>query len=361
VPGTIIVVFLALFLALTLLRGLKSDFVRFSIEDSEFSGLLDEQGWKLISGDVFRPPLNLHLFCAILGNGAQLLSVTCILLLMAMLRERGLYYYAELQRMTLVLYILTSLISGTISSYFYKQLGGTYWKRTLLTTNLLFIGPLFLDWCVMYSFSLYYGITPSLHYSSVLLLVILWLLVGFPLTVAGSLIGRRTTKVFDFPCRPNTIPRELPKLPWSKSRAFYLLAGGVVPFLALLFGLFCIFQNIWGRQSGLSYGLLAVVFTLALVNTAFVSIYLVFSRLDSEDYHWWWPSIFNTGFSSVLLLIFSLWYYHFWSRMHGPFQAAHFYGHVFVLGYSIFLILGFVGFVSSLKFVKYIYGSIKMD
>jgi hypothetical protein len=93
--------------------------------------------------------------------------------------------------------------------------------------------------------------------------------------------------------------------------------------------------------------------------------------------------VFPCRFSSVLLLIFSLWYYHFWSRMHGtfsvsfrrgmglgrfysyyslgPFQAAHFYGHVFVLGYSIFLILGFVGFVSSLKFVKYIYGSIKMD
>jgi hypothetical protein len=130
--------------------------------------------------------------------------------------------------------------------------------------------------------------------------------------VAGSLIGRRTTKVFDFPCRPNTIPRELPKLPWFLSSfclfplffsfpfmkvqvSCFLPFGGrcspfpvgfkvflvfvflPLPFRALLFGLFCIFQNIWGRQSGLSYGLLAVVFTLALVNTAVLLFYYSFS------------------------------------------------------------------------------------
>lgn len=45
----------------------------------------DESGWKLVHGDVFRYPANKELFCAILGNGVQLLCLVAGILFLACL------------------------------------------------------------------------------------------------------------------------------------------------------------------------------------------------------------------------------------------------------------------------------------
>lgn len=41
---------------------------------------IEETGWKLVHGDVFRPPSHVKLFSAVVGTGVQLLSMFVITL-----------------------------------------------------------------------------------------------------------------------------------------------------------------------------------------------------------------------------------------------------------------------------------------
>ena len=43
----------------------------------------DESGWKLVHGDVFRPPRNLVLHSAVVGTGAQLALLVLLVILFA--------------------------------------------------------------------------------------------------------------------------------------------------------------------------------------------------------------------------------------------------------------------------------------
>lgn len=71
------VIFLCGLVSLILLRTLRNDFARYAKdEDVDIEGIQvigEDFGWKQIHGDVFRPPIYLVLFSAILGSGWQLL------------------------------------------------------------------------------------------------------------------------------------------------------------------------------------------------------------------------------------------------------------------------------------------------
>lgn len=43
----------------------------------------EESGWKLVHGDVFRPPRNLVVLSAVVGTGAQLALLVLLVILMA--------------------------------------------------------------------------------------------------------------------------------------------------------------------------------------------------------------------------------------------------------------------------------------
>lgn len=51
----------------------------------------EDFGWKLVHGDVFRPPVNVMLLSVFLGSGAQLFFMTAVTL--------GQYYTFDLPNM----------------------------------------------------------------------------------------------------------------------------------------------------------------------------------------------------------------------------------------------------------------------
>jgi transmembrane 9 superfamily protein 1 len=47
----------------------------------------------------------------------------------------------------------------------------------------------------------------------VLVFIVGWALVTFPLTVVGAMRGRAAAAKYDPPCKPNRVPREIPAIP----------------------------------------------------------------------------------------------------------------------------------------------------
>lgn len=77
INSLVVVFFLSGILTMIMVRTLRRDIAKYNTEDS-FEDTLEETGWKLVHGDVFRPPHNPRLFAALIGSGIQIFFMALI-------------------------------------------------------------------------------------------------------------------------------------------------------------------------------------------------------------------------------------------------------------------------------------------
>ncbi|XP_028649532.1 transmembrane 9 superfamily member 1 [Erpetoichthys calabaricus] len=362
INSLVLVVLLLGFVVIILMRVLKNDFARYNIEE-EAADDLDQadNGWKIIHTDVFRFPLCKSLLCSVIGVGSQFLTLATGIIVMALLGMFNVHRHGAINSAAILLYALTCCVAGYVSSNFYKKIGGERWVWNIVLTTLLFSAPFFLTWSVVNTVHWLSGSTQALPVSTVLLLLAVWVLVGFPLTVIGGIFGKNSAGTFDAPCRTRNIARQIPSQPWYKHSIVHMTIGGFLPFSAISVELYYIFATVWGREQYTLYGILLVVFAILLSVGACISIALTYFQLSGEDYRWWWRSIFSTGSTGAFIFLYSVFYYFRRSNMSGVVQSVEFFGYSLLTAYVFSLMLGTVSFFSSLKFIRYIYINLKMD
>lgn len=361
--NSMVLVFLLIgFVVIILTRVLKSDFARYNVDDDEAEALdSDENGWKIIHTDVFRFPPHKNLFCAILGVGSQFLALATGIMVMAVLGMFNVHRHGAINSAGIVLYAFTSCIAGYVATNTYKKLGGENWVWNINLTSCLFAMPFFLIWAVINSVAWGYGTTQALPWTTVVLLMCLWMFVGYPLTVIGGIFGKNWAHGFDAPCRTKNIAREIPSVPWYRSAFAHCVVGGFLPFSAISVEMYYIFATLWGREQYALYGILFIVYGILIGVTACISVALTYFQLSAEDYRWWWRSIFSAGSTGLFVFLYALFYYFKRSNMSGALQTIEFFGYTFLTCYVFFLMLGTVSFFASLHFVRYIYVNLKMD
>merc|ERR1712196_48055 len=175
----------------------------------------------------------------------------------------------------------------------------------------------------------------------------IWMLVTLPLTVIGGIVGRNAAKGkdFDAPCRTTKIPREIPPIPWYRQGACQVFMAGFLPFSAIYIELHYIFASVWGHKLYTLYGVLMIAFLMLAI----------------VDHRWWWRSLFSGGSTGFFIFAYCFFYYFERSSMNGFMQTAFFFGYMLMASYAAFIMLGTVGFLSSLVFVRRIYSAIKCD
>uniref|UniRef100_A0A673VYK4 Transmembrane 9 superfamily member n=1 Tax=Salmo trutta TaxID=8032 RepID=A0A673VYK4_SALTR len=363
INSLVLVVLLLGFVIIILMRVLKNDFARYNVEEEGGCDDLDQgdNGWKIIHTDVFRFPPYKSLLCAVLGVGAQFLTLATGIIVMALLGMFNVHRHGAINSAAIMLYALTSCVSGYCSCSFYTQIHGQRWVWNIILTSSLFSAPLFLTWSVVNSVHWWSGSTQALPASTVLLLLGAWVLVGFPLTVIGGIVGKNRAGNFQAPCRTRNIARQIPTQPWYKHTAVHMAIGGFLPFSAISVELYYIFATVWGREHYTLYGILLCVFAILLSVGACISVALTYFLLSGEDYRWWWRSVLSTGSTGLFIFVYSVFYYRNRSSMSGLVQSAEFFGYSLLTALVFSLMLGTVSFWASLVFIRYIYRSLKMD
>ncbi|KAJ8413238.1 hypothetical protein AAFF_G00092340 [Aldrovandia affinis] len=363
INSLVLVILLLGFVIIILMRVLKNDFARYNVEEEGGCDDLDQgdNGWKIIHTDVFRFPPYKSLLCAVLGVGAQFLTLATGIIVMALLGMFNVHRHGAINSAAIVLYALTSCVSGYCSCRFYTQIQGQRWVWNIILTSSLFSAPLFLTWSVVNSVHWWSGSTQALPATTVLLLLGAWVLVGFPLTVIGGIVGKNRAGNFQAPCRTRNIPRQIPPQPWYKHTSVHMAIGGFLPFSAISVELYYIFATVWGREHYTLYGILLCVFAILLSVGACISVALTYFLLSGEDYRWWWRSVLSTGSTGIFIFIYSVFYYRNRSSMSGLVQSAEFFGYSLLTAFVFSLMLGTVSFCASLAFIRYIYRSLKMD
>ncbi|KAL4095524.1 hypothetical protein PRIC1_008898 [Phytophthora ramorum] len=358
----ILVMMLTGFLSIVMLRILKRDFSRYTdLESGDEHAIEDDSGWKLLHADVFRFPSNLSVFCALNGAGAQLFVMLSVVLVSSLLgivkpNKRG-----GMMAAFIVLYALTAGVGGFHSARLYRQLGGQRWVWNILMCVLVIPGPLVAIFSFLNSVAIWNDSSAALPFGTIMIVLALFITVALPLTIIGGIAGRNSTGEFKSPCRTNKIPREIPDVPGYRSPFILIIAAGCLPFSAVYIELHHIFAAIWGHSIYKLFGILFLSFVMLMFVTAFTTISLTYIQLSSEDHRWWWRSYISGGTTGLFVLAYSVWYYTSVADMTGFFQAAFYFGYTSMIAYCFFVMLGFIGFQSSLFFVNKIYRTIKVE
>lgn len=132
----VIVLFLSGMVAMIMLRTLHKDIARYNQMDSG-EDAQEEFGWKLVHGDVFRPPRKGMLLSVLLGSGIQVFCMALVTLAFACLGFLSPANRGALMTCSMVLFVLLGTPAGYVSARIYKSFGGIKWKSNVLLTSML--------------------------------------------------------------------------------------------------------------------------------------------------------------------------------------------------------------------------------
>ncbi|CAH8666822.1 unnamed protein product [Heterobilharzia americana] len=135
INSVVIVLFLTTVIFMILIRTLRKDIAKYN-RDDDVEDILEESGWKLVHGDVFRPPRHTRLFTALFGSGLQLFFMVFIVIFFAMLGTLSPASRGALMNAAIFTYVFMGLFAGYFAGRLYKTLRGLFWKSTALATEI---------------------------------------------------------------------------------------------------------------------------------------------------------------------------------------------------------------------------------
>lgn len=351
--------FLSAMVAIIMLRTLNNDITIYNQED-----LKEDQeevtGWKLVHGDVFRPPKMSGLFAATVGSGVQFLGMIIVTVLFAMIGVLNPSYRGGMLSFAVFLFVFMGSFSGYYSARLYKVFKGTSWQKNALLTGTLFPGILFFIFFLLDLFIWSQKSSSAIPFGTFVALVVLWFCVSLPLVFIGAYFGQKK-KPIEHPVRTNQIPRQIPEVTWFLHPAVSILVGGLLPFAVIFIELFFVMKSIWQDQYYYMFGFLAIVFIILIITCIEITIVIIYFQLCSEDYRWWWRSFFISSSSSIYIFVYAAFYFATRLEIVAFVPALMYFTYVFMACVVYFLCTGTIGFFACYYGLMKIYSAVKVD
>ncbi|KAL6945344.1 hypothetical protein ACO0QE_002794 [Hanseniaspora vineae] len=360
------VVFLASLMVQILFKTLKKDFSRYEALNLDSDEFDQDSGWKLLHGDVFRAPKNLLFLSSLTGAGIQILVMSGTVILLACFGLLSPQNRGALPTVAIILYALFAFIGAFTSMTVFKFFGGVQWKSNMILTSSLIPGTVFLVIIFLNVFLLCVHSSDALPFSSLCMLVGIWMLLSLPSSVLGSVLARRlpfTDKTVLFssaPTKTNLLERQIPNQPTYLKTVPSAFVAGIFPFGCISVQLYFIYNTLWFNQTFYMFGFLLVAFLLLLLTTSIISIIFTYYTLCMENWKWGWKSFFIGGLGvSFYIFLHCIFFTKF--QLEGFVTIVLYCSYSALLSLLIGLCTGSVGFLSSLIFVKRIYSSVRID
>ncbi|KAK7206046.1 putative multispanning membrane protein [Myxozyma melibiosi] len=322
----------------------------------------DISGWKLLHGDVFRPPVHKGVLASLIGAGVQMFVMGLAVLGFATLGFLSPSHRGGFLSLALFLFVFAGVFSGYFSSRLYKSFKGVKWLKNALRTSMLVPGALLGFVFVINFFSWGKSSSSAIPFGTLVALISMWLLILVPLVIVGAWIGFRRPAI-ESPTRIKAIPRQIPMRPWYMSLEFSVAFGGLIEFAVILIELLFILKSVWQDKTGYyyMYSFLGLTYVIEMVTVVEISIVTTYVQLCAEDYNWWWRSFFVGSGAGVWIFLYSVWYYFARLTVSGFVSGLLFFSYSLIACAVYGLCTGTVAFLGSYWFVSRIYTAVKTD
>ena len=354
---SLIVIILSFIISHILFKNLKNDIQKYN-EVNLDDDIIDEMGWKLIYGDVFRSPSNPMLLSVLLGSGIQILLmsiVTCALAAFGLLSpsNRG-----SLATVMFILYSIFGSIGSYYSAFFYKFFQGEDWKINMLLSPILIPGLIFSLFILINFFLIFANSSGAVPAGTMLAIVLIWFAISVPLSCIGSLLGLKKKNI-ELPVKVNQIIRQIPPQPKYMKTPYLSLIAGIFPFGSIAIEMYFIYNSLWFNRIYYMFGFLFFCFILMLITCMLVTLLLIYFSLCNENYKWQWKSFFVSGGISIYVFLHAI----ILSKLNlgGLTSIVLYVGYSFLIAACIGLMCGTVGFLSSLYLTLHMYRQIRVD
>ena len=321
----------------------------------------EETGWKLVHGDVFRPPRHPEIICAIVGSGLQLVIASLIVIGIAAIGFLAPLNTGSMVTSIAVIFVVVAPFGGGFAGKMFRTIGSGSSLRNYFVSALFFVGPVLLLYLLANVVLSVNGSPAALTMKVVSELFIMIGVLDLGLFGLGYLVGLQMSP-FHCTARVNSIERAVPKQPFFLSIWFTGLVCGTTIFAAIYVQVYFIFLSFW---TNLTYyylfGLLLIVLIAMLLLSCEISVFVTYLNLSYENHRWWWRAFYAPASVSIVCFLYSL---YFMGAIYHPADLSSII--IFILmsfGTLIVLALGngCVGFIASFAFVQGIYGALKME
>jgi transmembrane 9 superfamily protein 2/4 len=206
--------------------------------------LREESGWKLVYGDVFRPPPLAGLLAVYTGTGVQLLLMAVLTLACSCLGFLSPSNRGSLLNAFLIFFFLSGASAGYVAARFCTIFREESKLKITMLTALSFQGVCAIIFFVLNVVIWAEGSSGAVPFGTFIAVLALSFFISVPLTFVGAYLGFRTEPI-SLPTRTNAIPRQIPPQKWYMNRWISAIVGGLLPFGAVFVELFFILSSIW--------------------------------------------------------------------------------------------------------------------
>lgn len=374
INSVLIVFFLLCVILLILARTLRSDHTKLEQDlqlGFEGQDIIDESGWRCLYADVFRVPQHTGLFCGILGCGSQLLVLAMFGIVLSVVSNYRISLNHNLVTYAVLGYVFTSFIAGYVSGYQFMGCGllappmASKWIRAFHVTFTIVPLTYAVAFVPSFAVAVLYGTAQLPYLSGVVIVLVLWIFIAYPLCLVGVLcsryVFRRTERKRSIP-HVNQIPRLVPRPPRRllAPRAL-VLASGALPFMSIFVEFSFVFTSLWSYRLFHLYGFLALTTLLYVAVTACVSVAATFLLLTTENHYWKWMSIGFGASCSLYSFVYAVVFYFTKTTMHGLYMWVIYSSYCVTFSLLLAIVGGTIGYFSASFFVRKIYSQGKHD
>ncbi|CAI8609109.1 unnamed protein product [Vicia faba] len=180
VNSSMIVLFLSGMVVMIMLRTLYHDISKYN-ELKTQEEAQEETDWKLVDGDVFRPPNNSDLLCVYVGTGVQFFGMILVIMLLANLGFLSPSNRGGLMTIMLLIWVFMGILVVYSSARLYKMFKGSEWKKITLRIAVMFPASVSAIFFVLNG--LIWGQKPSgaMSFGTMFALIFLWFGISVPL------------------------------------------------------------------------------------------------------------------------------------------------------------------------------------